>query len=174
MIIRDLSEIVHELDLDAALVVASRGSKLLPPRPDEKTGGETAQRFTEALRHRIQTETYEPAGSFVVSVPKTGLVTRPATLMTLEDQTIYQAVVAVIAPRIAPRQLGPEVVFAHRAVGEARPWPEFEQEPLRHATAYIVRTDVFGFYENIPHDDLVRRLIEVTGQGDVAKVLVDS
>ncbi len=158
-----LSDLASELDLEAALAVASRGSDLLPQRPDEGVGGEVAQRFHESLRYRLAGGSYSASPSYILSVPKPGYTTRPAAVLTLEDRTVYEAVVSRLSERIERHLLSREVVYAHRAIGPRRPWREFEQAPLTGESSHVVRADVFGYYETIQHDVLVQRLIEVTG-----------
>jgi hypothetical protein len=83
-----LQEVAGELDLERALKSASRGSSLLPPRPDQGVGGEVARRFHEALRHRLESGGYSPEPGYVVAVPKPGHTTRPAAVLTLDDRTV--------------------------------------------------------------------------------------
>jgi len=158
-----LSDLAPELDLANALLAASRRRNLLPPRPDQGVGGEVGQRFHEALRHRLLAETYSPSRAYVVPVPKPGYTTRPASVMTLEDRTVYEALVSRLSQRIEQQLLTREVVYAHRAVEPRRPYREFEEAPLHDARPYVVVADVFGYYEGILHDMLVDRLITVTG-----------
>ena len=159
----NLRLIIDELDLENALVVASKRNDLLPRRPDEGVGGEVGQRFLEGLRSRVTLATYRPDRAVLIAVPKPRYVTRPASLLTLSDRTLLQALVARLAPAIEEQLVSPETVFAHRATQPKGKWADFEARPLRENPAYVVRADVFGFYEYVPHDTLREALIDKTG-----------
>lgn len=162
---------VGELDLKAALKAAARSNDLLPPRLEDKVGGEVGKRFSEQLIHGMETGTYEPEGAYLIPVPKPGFTTRLAALLTLRDRVVYQALVDALRPRIEQRLLGTEVVFGPRGTTEKRPWPEFLREPLEHGPSHIVHADIAGFYEVIPHDRLLDALIQATGRHEVVDAL---
>jgi hypothetical protein len=81
---------VDRLDFDAAAVKASRANDLLPPRVEDRVAGRIGNRFSETLRHRFESREYEPTPAHFVPVPKSGLTTRPAAVLTLADRAVYQ------------------------------------------------------------------------------------
>jgi len=168
-----LSQVVGDLDLEQALIAASKRGDLLPPRGDDDTGGEVGRRFHESLRYRIETDSYRADQVFIVPVPKPRYTTRPAAVLTLADRTVLQALVDRLAPVIETRLLDTDVVFAPRATEERRPWTEFENHPLRADPRYVVRTDIFGYYDAISHELLVRKLIDATGLTPVSRAVGD-
>lgn len=61
---------------------------------------------TELLRdlgERLRRGVYEPAPSCKLFLPKPSGVLRPFTLLTVEDQVVYQALVNVVAERLFPK-----------------------------------------------------------------------
>jgi retron-type reverse transcriptase len=55
------------------------------------------------LRDRLQRGVYEPAEASKVFQPKPSGLLRPITLLTVEDQVVYQAMVNVAAERLHPK-----------------------------------------------------------------------
>lgn len=165
-----LKAIVKRLDLLEALKLIE-SNDLLPPREDDKVSGEVGKRFVEYLYKQIDENRYEPDTASFVQVPKPGLTSRPATLLTLTDRVVYESVVALFRPRLAKFLLDPEVVFWPRENYCNKRWEDFEQAPLRAQKPYVVHADVSGFYESIDHIQLEDDLVLATGERDVAHSL---
>jgi hypothetical protein len=55
------------------------------------------------LRERIKNETYVASHSVKIYLPKKSGVLRPFTLLSIEDQIVYQALVNIIADKILPK-----------------------------------------------------------------------
>ena len=55
------------------------------------------------LQQRLQRGFYEPSHSCKFLIPKKSGILRPYTILTVEDQIVYQALVNVIAERLAPK-----------------------------------------------------------------------
>jgi hypothetical protein len=163
---------IHEgLDMRAAVLKASQPSDLLPPRFEDKVAGEVGRRFSDSLLHGMETGSYEPFKAYFIPVPKAGFTTRVAALLTLQDRAVYQALVDALRERIGQVVVNDRVVFGPRPVGLARPWSEFERAPLEGSPSHIVRADVAGFYEELPHEELVSALIEATGRREICDAL---
>jgi hypothetical protein len=58
------------------------------------------------LRDRLKRGVYEPADACKVFQPKPSGLLRPITLLTVEDQIVYQAMVNIIADRLHPKVRG--------------------------------------------------------------------
>lgn len=164
-----IEDIAQRLALEQALVKASKGNDLLPPRWDAGVGGQVAARFEQALLHRLETGGYAPSPTYLVSVPKSGHTTRPAAVLTLEDHTVFEALVDRIGDRLERHLLSTEVVFAHRIREPRRSWTDFEQAPLSDNPTHIVLADIFGYYESIQHDVLLERLLRIAGDRTTAE-----
>ncbi len=76
------------------------------------------------LQDRLKRGTYEPAVACKVFLPKPSGILRPYTLLTVEDQIVYQAGVNVIAERLFPRvrQRYNKEVFGHLYAGKTSQW----------------------------------------------------
>lgn len=167
-----LREIATDLDLKEAVRRASRSSNLLPPRPDDEVGGEVGKRFSETLLFKIQKATYEPERAHFVQVLKRESGTRPAALLTLADRTLFDALVYPLRQKIEQGLLGPEIVFWPRGMESSPRWPEFEKAPLIPDCTYVVKADIAGFYEQIPHLELGEVLVELTGRRPHVQALI--
>lgn len=165
-----LRDISTRLDLMTGLkLIAS--NDLLPPREDDKVSGEVGKRFVEYLCKQIDDHRYEPDIASFVQVPKPGLTSRPAALLTLTDRVVYESIVALLRPRLAKYLLDAEVVFWPRESYCKKRWEDFEEAPLKARKPYVVHTDVSGFYESIDHVQLEDDIVHATGERDIARSL---
>lgn len=164
--------IVDQLDLEASLTQAKRND-LLPPRPDDKAGGQVGQRFIEALKHSLTIGEYEPEHALIIPVAKQGYSTRPAALLSLADRVVYHALVEPLRQRVERGLVSDRVLFWPRAKQSEKRWGDFESAPLLPEGAYIVKADVSGFYESIDHSLLQQVLVTLTGKVDLVEALLD-
>ena len=165
--------IAGRLNFDDAIIAASVHNDLLPPRPEDKVGGELGNRFSAYLVRELESGRYDPTPAHIIPVPKSQLATRPAALMSLRDRVVYEAIVAVLRPRIASYLLGEGIVFWPRADGARHGrWSTFERSVLEHGSEYVVSCDIAGFYESIDHGQLASAIIAATGYRDLADALV--
>lgn len=165
---------VHDqLDLRAALAPGLERNDLLPPRPDDRAGGEVAERFVLALDQLVVSGRYEPDLAVFVPVPKPSYASRPAALLTASDKVVFWALVEPLRARIERSLVSDSALLWPRAEATPKRWPEFETAPMSAQGHYIVRADVGGFYESIDHDMLAERLIQLTGKTDIVAALLD-
>lgn len=167
------SELVNDLDLDAAVRRGSERNDLLPPRLEDAVLGEVGKRFSESLRTKIERGRYEPTRAEVVLVPKPGNTTRPAALLTLADRVVFDGIVEILRPRIDTALLGNEVVFWPRGITVPKRWREFEQAPLLGTSEFVAVADVTGFYETIDHERLREVLVTATGRRAAVNALIE-
>jgi len=78
----------------------------------------------DQLENRLSRGIYEPTHACKLLHPKKSGILRPYTLLTVEDQIVYQAMVNVIAERLAPRVRHQYlmVTFGHMYAGHASDW----------------------------------------------------
>lgn len=165
---------IHDqLDLHAALAPGLERNDLLPPRPDDRAGGEVAERFVRALDQLIVSGRYEPDLGVFVSVPKPSYASRPAALLTASDKVVFWALVEPLRARIERSLVSDSALLWPRAETTAKRWPQFETSPMSAQGGYIVRADVGGFYESIDHETLGERLVHLTGRTDIVAALLD-
>src|ERR1700676_1952683 len=78
----------------------------------------------DSLAGRLRRRIYEPQSATKIFFPKPSGILRPYSLLTVEDQIVYQAAANIVAdallPRARPRYL--HEVFGHLYVGRASPW----------------------------------------------------
>src|SRR2546425_9256723 len=76
------------------------------------------------LRTRLIKDTYRPSHSAKVYFPKSSGILRTYTLLTAEDQIVYQALVNVIAEKLLPRvkHRYNKQVFGHLYAGKRAFW----------------------------------------------------
>ena len=165
--------IARKLNIDNAIIAASVSNDLLPPRPEDKVGGELGQRFSAYLVRELESGRYDPIPAHIIAVPKSQLATRPAALLSFRDRVVYEAIVAVLRPRVASFLLGDDIVFWPRPNGARdKRWSSFERSVLRHDSPYIVSCDIAGFYDSIDHGQLASAVVSATGYREVADALV--
>lgn len=164
--------VAERFNIRAAIRAASRGNDLLPPRPEDKAGGQLGKRFSEYLVRELEIGRYDPTPAHIITVPKSQIRTRPAALLPFQDRVVYEAIVGVLRSRVARFLLGDEIVFWPRANGDDRRWSKFERTPLRQQGQYVVSGDIAGFYESIDHDQLASAVVRATGYRDIADALI--
>jgi hypothetical protein len=160
------------LDLAQAAAGLDRND-LLPPRREDKVGGELGKRLTEALTLDLSSGRYEPDTATIVPVPKQGLTTRPAALLTLRDRVVYDALVAPLRSRIEAALVASSVVFWPRGSVSPKRWRDFDLAPSQTGHSYVALLDIAGFYESIDHARLAEALIMATGRREVVLALVE-
>jgi hypothetical protein len=126
------------------------------------------------LNNRLRRGIYEPAAACKVFLPKASGLLRPVTLLTVEDQIVYQALVNIVADRLHPRvkhRYGKEV-FSHLLAGKASTWfyqkwqhayARFNQAARRafaEGFVFTARFDLTAFYDSLDHG-VLRHFIEV-------------
>jgi retron-type reverse transcriptase len=136
---------------------------------------------TEALKDR-----YEVSHASKVLLPKPSGVLRPITLLKVEDQIVYQAIVNLIADELkkCTKQRYEKRVFAHLYAGKSskffninwqRSYQKFGQR-LRdcHSRGYdhIANFDLTSFYDSIDHHVLVHFLKELKIDEDTIEYLM--
>ena len=165
--------IAERLNIRAAIRAASARNDLLPPRREDKAGGELGKRFSECIVRELETGRYDPTPAHIIAVPKSQIGTRPAALLPFPDRVVYEAIVDVLRLRISRFLLGIEIVFWPRADGSRdKSWSKFERYALTRDGQYIVSCDIAGFYESIDHSQLASAVVKATGYRNIADALV--
>lgn len=165
--------IAERLDIRGAIRAASARNDLLPPRPEDKAGGELGKRFSEYLLRELETGGYDPTPAHIIAVPKSQIGTRPAALLPFPDRVVYEAIVNVLRLRVTRFLLGHDIVYWPRGNGaDDKNWTTFERSVLEQNGQYVVCCDIAGFYESINHNTLASAVVQATGYRDIADALV--
>ncbi|MBU4230815.1 MAG: RNA-directed DNA polymerase [Proteobacteria bacterium] len=130
----------------------------------------------EDLADRLKRDIYEPEPSCKIFQPKPSGILRPISLLTVEDQIVYQAAVNLIAEKLYPRVVRrySKQVFGHLYAGKTsiwfyRKWSDGYKafnEAARQAFAdgfnYTASFDLTACYDSLDHR-VLRHFLEKTG-----------
>lgn len=137
----------------------------------------------EGLRGR-----YRPSHASKVLEPKPSGAMRPITLLTVEDQIVYQACVNLVADALKPKTINryEKRVFSHLYAGKSskffyirwqRSYRKFSDRIReRHSKGYIyvANFDLASFYDSIDHHVLGHFLRETGVDEGILEILLDS
>lgn len=130
----------------------------------------------ENLSERLQRGVYQPESACKLFQPKASGILRPYSLLTIEDQIVYQAAVNIIAERLFPRVNHRyfKQVFGHLYAGRSsiwfyRKWSDGYQafnEAARQAFgdgfAFTASFDLTACYDSLDHG-VLRHFLEKLG-----------
>lgn len=137
------------------------------------------------LRDRLRRGVFEAAPSCKLYFPKPAGILRPLTLLTVEDQVVYQAMVNVVADRLFPKvkHRYHSEVFGHLYAGNSsvffyRKWQKsFARFNRAARTAFeegfrfAARFDLTAFYDSLDHGVLCHFLRELRCDEDFLELL---
>lgn len=166
-----IRNVLEKLDLKSAIPNASTPNDLLPPRLEDKVGGELSSEFVGYLSKIIDDGEYYANQASFIHVPKPGFTTRPAALLTFPDKIIYEALVSSIKAKIEKKLISDEYVMWPRADYVPKRWGEFERAPIGAGETYIVNIDITSFYDSIDHSVLENKIVEIIGEDSIAKCI---
>lgn len=132
--------------------------------------------FLDDLADRLRRDIYEPEPSCKIFQPKPSGILRPISLLTIEDQIVYQAAVNLIAEKLYPRVVRrySKQVFGHLYAGKSsiwfyRKWSDGYKafnEAARQAFAddfiYTASFDLTACYDSLDHG-VLRHFLEKLG-----------
>lgn len=140
------------------------------------------------LRHlndRLGRGIYHPEDACKIYLPKPSGILRPISLLSVEDQIVYQALANVIAENLAPhvRQRYDREVFGHQYAGNTGPWfykkwtdgyrsfNSASRDAFNKGFVWLASFDLTAFYDSIDHAVLRHMLSEVGLSHDFGVVL---
>lgn len=121
--------------------------------------------FLKDLSNRLKRNIYTPSPACKIFLPKPSGVLRPYTLLTVEDQIVYQAAINIIAERFIKRVRGNyyKEIFAHLYAGKASIWfyrkwskgyqafNEACRETFNRGFQYTASFDLTACYDSVDH-----------------------
>jgi len=124
-----------------------------------------ADELLKDLSDRLKRNIYVPSPACKVFLPKPSGVLRPYTLLTVEDQIVYQAAINVVAERFINRVRGNyyKETFAHLYAGKTNTWfyrkwnkgyqafNEACRDAFDHGFRYAASFDLTACYDSVDH-----------------------
>lgn len=138
------------------------------------------------LRKHLIRRAYEPGHASKVYLPKPSGILRPYTLLTVNDQIVYQACINVVAERLRARVRGRylKATFGHLYAGKSsqffylkwqtgyRAYSDAVVEHVKRGFSYVANFDLTAFYDSIDHNVLKYFLKELRLDDDLIDFLL--
>lgn len=143
-------------------------------------------RIIADLRERLRRGSYEPFHAAKIYFPKRSGILRPYSLLTVEDQIAYQAMVNTVAEQLFPRVRHRYYVeaFGHLYAGRTSQWfyrkwsdgyalfNKAAREAFANGLVYTASFDLTAFYDSLDHGVLQYFLRKIGCDRDFADTLV--
>jgi RNA-directed DNA polymerase len=123
------------------------------------------ERWLAALTQELKDRTYRPTPVKRVWIPKPDGTQRPLGIPTIRDRVVQMAVVLVLGP-IFEADLPPEQ-FAYRPEKSAQDAVMRVRELMRTGYTDVVDADLSGYFDSIPHHELMKCVARATSGQDV-------
>ena len=140
---------------------------------DHVTTGDFERQFPEViweLSDALKHGTYSPQAIRRVHIPKPGSTeTRPLGIPTVRDRVVQGAIVNVIEP-IFERDFA-EHSYGFRPGRGCKDALRRVGELLQQGYVHVVDADLKGYFDSIPHDQLMARLAEKIADGPVLRLI---
>jgi hypothetical protein len=147
--------------------------------------GVASTELLKDLGERLLRGVYEPGPSCKLFLPKPSGVLRPFSLLTVEDQIVYQALVNVVAERLHPevKHRYRREVFGHLYAGCGGTWfyqkwqksyaafNEAAREAYAAGFRFTAKFDLTAFYDSLDHGVLCHFLKELRLDEDFTALL---
>lgn len=142
---------------------------LLPLGPADRVDADVMAYFASEVAKMIRRGTYKPTPATIFHVPKHNDLTRPASLLRLDDRVVYQSLTLTAS-------VGESGFLDPALLWPTRPsWDEFERLPLTDGRSrddgYVVVADIASFYDTVDHDLLSSELTRQSHNADAGRAL---
>jgi RNA-directed DNA polymerase len=126
-------------------------------------------RWLNELAGKLKRKTYRSQAVRRVWIPKPDGKQRPLGIPTVTDRVVQMAVLLVLEP-IFEADLPPEQ-YAYRSGCNAHEAVEQVKEWLRTGHSQVVDADLSGYFESIPHAELMKSVARRISDGSVLAVI---
>ncbi len=135
------------------------------------------------LRENLCNSTYEPGHASKVYLPKPSGILRPYTLLTVNDQIVYQACINIIAEKLKPvtKKRYLKKIFGHLYAGKPLKWFYLNWQNgyklygdsiiknVNNGFVWVANFDLASFYDSIDHNVIKHYLTKI----EVSNELID-
>jgi group II intron reverse transcriptase/maturase len=125
--------------------------------------------WLDALAQELKGRTYRPQAVRRVWIPKPDGKQRPLGIPTIKDRVVQMAVVLVLEP-IFEADLPPEQ-YAYRPDRSAHDAVSHVDRLLRSGHTQVVDADLSGYFDSIPHADLLKSVARRVSDGTLLALL---
>lgn len=147
--------------------------------------GVASTELLKDLSDRLHRRIYEPAASCKLFLPKPTGILRPYSLLTVEDQIVYQALINIIAERLyrEVKHRYRREVFGHLYAGRSGNWfyqkwqksyaafNNASREAFAAGFRFTAKFDLTAFYDSLDHGVLCHFLKELRLDEDFTELL---
>ncbi len=143
----------------------------------------TSDANLERLRKNLCKNTYKPNHASKVYLPKPSGILRPYTLLTVNDQIVYQACINIIADKLKPitKKRYLKKIFGHLYAGKSSKWFYLKWQNgyklygdsiiknVNNGFVWVANFDLASFYDSIDHNVIKHCLTKI----EVSNELID-
>lgn len=162
--------------LEAALeeVIANGGApgvdgQRVESLKERKEGNELRERWLAGLQTELRAKTYRPSPVRRVWIPKANGKERPLGIPTVRDRVVQTAVVLLLLPVFEADFH--EKSYAYRPRKRAQQAIDAIKEALLSGRREVVDADLSGYFDTIPHSELMRLVKGRVSDGSVLRLI---
>ncbi len=134
-----------------------------------KEFGTRLEEELQKISEQIRLGTYQPQKIKRVEIPKIGGGSRPLGIPTVRDRVVQTAIRDVIEP-IFERKFEDDS-YGFRPGRGCKDALRKVDKTLKRGNYHVVDADIKGYFENIPHDKLMKRVEEEIADGRILKLI---
>ena len=138
------------------------------------------------LRKNLKRRAYEPGHAAKIYVPKPSGILRPITILTVNDQIVYQACMNIVADKLNPkvRARKNKKIFGNLYAGKSsrffylkwqdgyKKFAHEVKENIDGGLSFVANFDLTAFYDSIDHHVIKHFLKELRIENDLGEFLL--